>query len=97
MDIERRNNTAMKIGHRAALIALVAMFIRNIADACPSCYGAADGPVIEATNTAILAMLGITGTVLTAIGTFFVVIIRRARTFGQDGSSEGPGHFPGAR
>lgn len=47
--------------------------------ACPSCYGAADGAMIQGMNMAILAMLGITGCVLAAISSFFLMMRRRIR------------------
>lgn len=49
------------------------------AQACPSCYGVADGPMIQGMNMAILTMLGITGFVLAAISSFFVMVRRRIK------------------
>lgn len=55
------------------------MMFSEAALACPSCYGAADGPMIQGMNMAILTMLGITGVVLAAISSFFVMMRRRIK------------------
>ena len=60
------------------LIAGVVVFAPNVW-ACPSCYGAADGPMIDGMNMAILAMLGITGAVLASISSFFLMMRRRLK------------------
>ena len=52
------------------------------ANACPSCYGAADSPLTAGMDSAILVMLGIIGAVLSAISAAFVVLWRRARRLG---------------
>ncbi len=51
--------------------------------ACPVCYGALEGPIVDAVNLAIFALLGVTGTVLGGIATFFVYLARRARAIRQ--------------
>jgi hypothetical protein len=55
------------------------MMVSEAVLACPSCYGAADGPMIQGMNMAILTMLGITGVVLAAISSFFVMMWRRVK------------------
>lgn len=71
---------------RNLTVIIIAIVISGEAStACPSCYGAADGQVIDAANTAILAMLGITGTVVSSVAAFFVVLARRARRYAGDG------------
>jgi hypothetical protein len=47
--------------------------------ACPVCFGALEGPIADATNKAILVLLGITGAVLAGFASFFIYLIRRAR------------------
>ena len=47
--------------------------------ACPVCYGSADSPMLDGMNAAILALLGITGTVLACIGSFFVMMRKRSK------------------
>ncbi|RPH64201.1 MAG: hypothetical protein EHM89_02240 [Acidobacteria bacterium] len=49
--------------------------------ACPVCFGALDGPLADGANKAVLALLGITMSVLAAFATFFIYLVRRARTF----------------
>jgi heme/copper-type cytochrome/quinol oxidase subunit 2 len=63
------------------LVVLFATVLTGTTDAwaCPSCYGAADGPMIDGMNMAILTMLGITGSVLGAITSFFVMMRRRLK------------------
>ena len=50
--------------------------------ACGTCYGAADSSATNGMNFAILSMLGITGTVLAAMTSFFLYLRRRARLYG---------------
>mgnify|MGYP001583557044 CR=1 FL=1 len=51
------------------------------ASACPSCYGQAQGPVIDGMNRAIMTMIGITGFVLTGFVALFISIGRRAKQY----------------
>ena len=62
-------------------ILLVVLFAQQTASACPSCYGASDAPMTQGMNMAILSLLGITGGVLVAFGSFFVYLRKRARGF----------------
>jgi hypothetical protein len=63
----------------AAMTAALAVLASPQAAACPTCYGQAQGPVIDGLSTAILAMIGITGFVLSGVAAMFVSIGRRAR------------------
>jgi heme/copper-type cytochrome/quinol oxidase subunit 2 len=47
--------------------------------ACPSCYGAANGPMVDGMNTAILVMLGIVGMVFAGIIAFIFWMRHRIR------------------
>jgi hypothetical protein len=49
--------------------------------ACPVCFWALDGPLADGANKAVLALLGITISVLAAFAAFFVYLVRRARAF----------------
>lgn len=62
-----------------SFLGIGSMVLAETALACPSCYGAADGPMIQGMNMAILAMLGITGFVLAAISSFFLMMRRRIK------------------
>ena len=46
--------------------------------ACAVCFGAADGPMLDAARLGVLVMAGFTVAMLTAFGMFFVRISRRA-------------------
>ena len=70
----------MRLTKILLLVALGATLIDpSYALACPSCYGAADSPMVDGMNMAILAMLGITGCVLAAISSFFIIMRRRLK------------------
>jgi hypothetical protein len=59
--------------------ALASTLVPATAWACPVCFGATDSPIAGALNLAILALLGITGTVLGGFVAFFVYLARRAK------------------
>lgn len=75
----------MKIAETVAtvvfIVALIALFYPATALACGSCYGAADTPATNGMNFAILSMLGITGSVLAALTSFFLYLRKRARLY----------------
>lgn len=67
---------------RVLVVIVLVMFLPHILPACPVCFGSAEASnsnEIRGISTAILAMLGITGVVLTAIGSFFISMIVRIR------------------
>jgi hypothetical protein len=72
------NITRLKIV-LASILAWGLCTIPTMASACPVCYGNAESPRVQGMNTAIMAMLGITGFVLTGIGTFFIMVVKRIR------------------
>ncbi len=65
-------------------LALLLLVGASQAPACPSCYGAAQGPVIDGMNKAIMAMIGITGFVLSGFVALFISIGRRAKQHDTD-------------
>ncbi len=75
----------MKIAEKFATVvftvALIVLFNPASALACGSCYGAADTPATNGMNFAILSMLGITGSVLAALTSFFFYLRKRARLY----------------
>lgn len=77
----------MTMTRRIILVLIVVVAMSSGLTACPSCYGAADGPMIDGMNMAIVAMLGIMGAVLAAISSFFVMMRRRLRRL-HSGSSD---------
>ena len=48
--------------------------------ACAVCFGAADGPMLDAARVGVLVMAGFTCVVLTAFAVFFVRLARRERS-----------------
>ena len=63
------------------LLAVVALLIPGSVLACGSCYGAADSSATNGMNFAILSMLGVTGSVLAAMTSFFLYLRKRARLY----------------
>jgi hypothetical protein len=47
--------------------------------ACPSCFGAADGPMADGLNAGIAVLLGVTTLVLAAFAAGIARLVRRAR------------------
>ncbi len=52
----------------------------RFAQACAVCYGAADAPMTNGMNMGILTLLGTIGTVLLGFVTFFLFLLKRARS-----------------
>jgi hypothetical protein len=66
------------------VVAVIAAFVALAPEsllACPVCFGKLDGPLADGANKAVLALLGITISVLAAFATFFIYLVRRARMF----------------
>lgn len=61
------------------------------AAACPTCYGQAEGPMIDGMNKAILTMIGIIGFVLTGFVALFVSIGRRIKHYNAAIAGNAPG------
>ncbi len=72
------------------VIALCLLGAVSTSSACPTCYGQAEGPMIDGMNNAILAMIGIVGFVLTGFVALFVSIGRRAKDYNAAIDSEPP-------
>ena len=56
---------------------LVQLALASPVFACPVCFGNADSPQTKAAQAGIFALLIVTVSVLTAIGGFFFVYLRR--------------------
>ncbi len=61
------------------LMAILSLILTQAMIACPACYGAADSPMTDGMNVAILSLLGITGGVLAGFVAFFVYLRKRAK------------------
>lgn len=59
------------------------------ASACPVCYGEKGSAATEGLNWAIVFLLGVTGTVLSAVGAFFLRMKRRSKVT-LDGDVDSP-------
>lgn len=70
----------MKVGLRWFATCLLLLSIQRAAEACPVCYGGDGTTTVGGMNQAILFLLGVTGTVLAGISTFFVYMWKRIRT-----------------
>ena len=46
----------------------------ELASACATCYGASDAPMAQGMNWGIVTLLGVIGSVLTGITSFFVFL-----------------------
>lgn len=70
---------------RPVIVAVLCVLIAAAqASSCPSCYGEAQGPVIDGMNKAIMAMIGITGFVLSGFVALFISIGRRVKQHEAD-------------
>lgn len=63
---------------RTVIFVLLALLMPRVAAACPICFGAAHGPMLDAARLGVLVMLAITVAVLTALALFFRRIARGA-------------------
>ena len=63
---------------KAVAIAAAAILVPRVAAACPVCFGADAGPILQGSNMGILALLVVTVLVLGAFGGFFLTLARRA-------------------
>ena len=75
---------------RATLLTALLLAAPRVALACPVCFGQNDSPMAAAANLAIVVMLVIVGGVLTAFGSFFIYLRRRARIAAADAGPAGP-------
>ncbi len=62
---------------KTALYTFVLLAIPKLALACPVCFGGPDSPQTKAAQTGILALLAVTVVVLSSIGGFFFIYLRR--------------------
>jgi hypothetical protein len=66
---------------RALTVLLAAVLVACGRDAlaCPSCFGQADGPLVESARTGMWVLLGLTLSLQGAFAAFFLCLRRRAR------------------
>ena len=77
---ERRGVRLARACRTAVLLAVALLVIDSSAAwACPVCFGAADSPMTQGMNMAILLMLGVLGCVATGFVMFFVQLFKLSR------------------
>lgn len=59
--------------------ASAALFLPQVAEACPVCFGDIGGPAARGVNNGILVMLGVVFTVQIGFAVMFVGMVRRAK------------------
>jgi len=65
---------------RLGVCTVVSLLAPRVASACPVCFGASDGPILQGSNMGILALLLVTLAVLGAFGMFFRNLAQRAQS-----------------
>jgi amino acid transporter len=77
---EEERRRRRKLIHPVAtmLVATAALWPRA-ASACTTCYGAAEGPMIDSARSGVFVLLGIVVAVQIAFASFFLYLRRRAR------------------
>lgn len=63
---------------RLATCTMLMLALPRLASACPVCFGASDGPMLQGSNMGILVLLVLTVAMLAAFGAFFATLARRA-------------------
>ncbi len=66
-------------GGAVALVLLVWFLGQQTAEACTTCYGEAQGPMIDAARAGVWLLFGLVGGVQAAFAAFFVHLWRRSR------------------
>ena len=77
------------------LIALAALLAGTIdVSACAACFGKSDSKLAEGMNAGIFALLVFVGALWLAFASFFVFIVRRAKSSGEPlpGEQDDPQH-----
>lgn len=70
---------------RLMVATCTATLLPRLAGACPVCFGASDGPMLQGSNMGIFALLVVTLGMLGAFGAFFATLARRAARRDDDG------------
>jgi hypothetical protein len=72
------------------LMALAIVAAPRVALACPVCFGQNDSPMAWGVYMGIVAMLAVTGGVLFGFASFFLYLVRCARTAGGTAQAQEP-------
>jgi hypothetical protein len=76
--------TKLGVGSLAALAAWAGS--PGVAMACSTCYGQAEGPMIDAARVGTFLLLGVVLSLQVAFAAFFLYLRRRAARVGRDAS-----------
>ena len=76
----------MRVAARKAAAAamLIAAFLPASARACPVCFGNDAGPLTQGARAAAFVLLGLSASVLAAVGAFIYRLYRRGRAAAAD-------------
>ena len=77
-----QNDFLMKKGILITLVLMLAL-LPEVSYACATCFGNPNAAATQGMNKAIIAMLGVTGTVLGGFGSSIYVLNRRARGYAK--------------
>lgn len=73
-----------KLSSVTSTLFVALLLVPQIVAACSVCFGApADHPITHSLDLAIVTLIGITGTVLGGIATFFVFLLRRGKRINE--------------
>lgn len=77
--------------HRiGSLLILCLLVMPQALHACAVCYGESDSPLAQGMNWGIMTLLGVIGSVMAGIISFFVFVGRRAATLQAASTLESP-------
>jgi len=65
-------------GAAALTLLLIWFFGQPAVEACTTCYGEADGPLMDGARAGVLLLFGLVGILQIAFGSFFVYLWRRS-------------------
>ena len=69
----------MRANVRVAAVTVAVCLAAQVASACPVCFGASDGPMLQGSNMGIAALLVVTVAMLGAFALFGLHLARRAK------------------
>ena len=75
------------IVRRILLLTLLFTAFANFALSCPVCYGQTDSNAASAVNASVLALLIVTGAVLSMFGSFILLLRKRMKLVGESSST----------
>ncbi len=61
-----------------SVLTLLIILLHGSSEACPNCYSDPNAPTAQGMNMAVISLLGVTGGVLVAFGSFFLFLRRRS-------------------